>query len=232
MRALPVLLALAVGMGLVSPGAALGGSPRPDRPFVTKAGDLVGGVETEVGAAWQGDAFSTPLRVKVGAGWIEPRVQADLGGLGSRRPGVVAGLKLAAVQEQALGLAGYAESAVPLTAEEAWSSEVGGALTLRTERGRQLRFNLGVALAGSGGEVRVAGAPLRALLATHLGDALLPYTEVEAVVGADLSAWTLGAGLGWQPVESMVVDAGVAWDLDVDAPRIQAGVTFNAGSAR
>ncbi len=232
MRTLRVRFAAVLGMALASAGDAFGGSPHPDRPFVTKAGDLVDGVEVEAGTAWQGDAISTPVRLKFGTRWLEPRVQADLGGLGSRRPGLVAGLKLAAVQEEALGLAGYAESAVPLTAEEAWSSEVGGAVGLQTERGHQLRFNLGMSLVGNNGQVRVAGAPLRALLATPLGDELLPYAEVEAVVGAGVPGWMLGTGLGWQPVEALVVDAGVAWDLDMDAPWLQAGVTFNAGSSR
>lgn len=232
MRALIVVLLSVGGAALLVSGAAWGRSPQPDRPFLTKTGDLAGGIETEVGASWQGDSVSTPLRVKVGAGWFEPRVQADLAGLGTRRPGVVAGVKFAAVQQQALGLAGYAESAVPLVAAEDWSSEVGGALSLRTDRGLQMRFNLGLALAGSGGQVTLAGAPLRTLFAVPLGDALLPFAEAEASLGDGLPAWSLGAGLGWQPLDSLVLDAGVGWDLDVDAPRVQAGLTFNAGSAR
>ena len=73
---------------------------------------------------------------------------------------------------------------------------------------------------------------MRSLLAVPLGDALLPFAEVEAALGEGLPAWSVATGLGWQPVESLVLDAGVGWDLDVDAPRVQAGLTVNAGSAR
>lgn len=228
MRALAPLVASLVV--LTAGKAAHAGAPRPDRPMLTKTGDLVGGVEAEAGGLWQAEGFAAPLRMKVGAGWLEPRVSTNLAGLGSGSPGLVAGLKLGAIREDALGLAGYVESAVPVTSSESWSSELGGALTVRTDGGLELRANLGVAMAGSGGQVELVGAPARGLVGIPLGKRFSTFAEVEALLGATLPAWSLATGLGWRPAESLVVDAGLGWDLDVDAPILQLGMTLNAGA--
>lgn len=208
--------------------------PVPDRPFLTPSGALVAGssFEVEGGGAWMGDRFGAPLRAKVGLGLFEPRVGLDLAGLGAGAPGLHAGLKVGLVQQQGVQIAGYGQSAVPLGYADAWSGELGGSLTARLDSGAQVRLNAGWALVGAGGRPASAGAPLRAMVSAPVGRMWHPFGEVEALVGSGPPDWTVQGGLGLQPTDSLVFDAGVGWDLGQRTPLIQVGLTANVGGMK
>jgi len=208
--------------------------PVPDRPFLTPSGALVAGrsFEVEAGGAWLGDRFGAPLRAKVGLGSFEPRLGVDLAGLGSGAPGLNGGLKIGLVQQQGVQIAGYGQSVVPLGVADVWSGELGGALTAGLDSGAQVRLNAGWALVGSGGRPVSAGAPLRGMVSTPLGRRLHPFGEVEAIVGQGVPDWTVQGGVGLQPTESLIFDAGIGWDLGQRTPLVQVGLTANAGGLK
>lgn len=188
-------------------------------------------LEMEAGGAWEPEGASAPMRVKVGLGRFEPRVGVDLAALGSGSPGMHAGLKVGLIEDSAVGLAGYALSAVPLGWADVWWGETGAALTAQLDGGAQVRVNAAVALEGGGG-LAVSGAPLRGLVAVPVGRRLLPFGEIEAVVSDGRADWALQAGLGVNPTDSLLFDVSAGWDIGLRTPVIQAGLTANVGKMR
>ena len=230
----PAVLGLAAAAGLASPAVARAAEPRPDRPMLTATGDLVASrsFEVEAGGAWRADAVRAPLRLKFGGGIVEPRIGVDLSGMNYGQPGLDAGVKLGIVRDEAIALAGYVESLLPVGYEERWTSEAGFALTARLSSGTSARFNAGMALTGDEGFLTVSGIPLRGLIAFPMGRRVEPFAEAEAIIGPLNPAWSVNGGLLLWLTDSLAGDAAFGWNIETSAPLIQLGLTANAGLLR
>jgi hypothetical protein len=206
------------------------GSPVPDRPFEAKSGLLIssGSLEIEAGGLWA-NGFHAPIRLKYGLGKrFEPRLSADLAGVGSDSPKLAVEGKIGIFRTRSTGLAAYLVSALPIEGEP-WT---GTARVLYSTRHDHLlaTLNGGLDLAGREGGVAIADVPLVALIGAQLGRAWSGYGEGSLVVDEHLHDVVLDAGLRWTTTDILTVDGAAGWRLEENVPFVTLGLTVNLGN--
>jgi hypothetical protein len=223
-------------------GVALAETPNPDRPSVSRTAHLVAPdtLELELGYLWaNGNAVPALLKYSI-AGVVEPRIGANLGGVGAGTPGLEGGLKVRLIEEGKWGLAAYGASAIPVSADEAWTGNLHGLFTTGLGGSLSLQLNAGLDLAGTGDGIGLAGFPIVAAVGLAPTRKLSLFVESAgkvAIPGCDDLQCAYGnvifdGGVGFLLTEILVVDGGFGWDLLNDQPFAQVGITANVGSVR
>jgi hypothetical protein len=211
-------------------GAAEAGTT-PDRPLAATSGALVGGhsLELEVGGRWA-DGVSVPALVKFNLGGVEPRLAANLSGVGAGAPALVGGLKLAAIDGDQSALAVLVESALPVGAAERWTGQALLALSVGRAAAVGASFNAGLRLQPDGDRgVALAGFPVAVRIDGPVAGTLGWLVGANALIDAGFYQRALQGGLFWAPAEQLAFDGAVGWEIDGGGPVLHLGVTLNTG---
>ncbi len=218
-------------------------TPTPDRPSVSRSGFLVAPdtLELELGARWaEGRSVPATLKYAIGA-VVEPRISANLAGVESGSPGLEAGLKVRLLDQGRTGVALYAGSAVPVTAEEPWSGEVHGLCTTDFGHGIGLQADAGIDLVGEpGGGVAFGGVPIAGALLIGPAARASLFAELAGEVGGPgcegrtcaFGQLVLDGGARFRLTEILVVDGAAGWDLAAQQPFATVGLAANFGSVQ
>ncbi len=227
-------MAVATGLWCVSPtGEAHAGAPVPDRPTHSRSGRLVssGSLEMELGAGWNGEGATVPLRVKGSNGRVEPRGTLDLGTMGDGAPGLEVGTKLAIVQDRTVQIAGQVHSDIPLGGE-VWEGEVGGLMSLY-KSGLEIRADVSLALVGGGG-IDSAGVPVSGLVGWSVNNRWAGFVDAGVTFygGGTATAPLIMGGARWKPTDRLYADMALGWDAEVGGPTAALGMATNFGRLR
>jgi hypothetical protein len=227
---IPSLLSPLLSLWLLAPSAAAA-EPTPDRPSISRSGFLAAAntLEMEVGGRWQDGARSVPSTFKVSFGSVEPRLGFNLAGLDTEQLGLNAGAKFRFGDNPKAGIAGYVATAVPTHSGEAWWATAQVLATGRFDSGRSLQGNGGLLVGAANDELALIGVPLSVLLDQPVTRHTGVFGELGCVLDQGLQNWVIDLGAHWAPTNAMVADIGAGWDLGVEAPFVQLGLTGNLG---
>lgn len=211
-------------------GAAWAGTT-PDRPLAAASGALVSShsLELEVGGRWS-DGVTVPARLKFNLGGVEPRLSANLAGIGADAPALVAGAKVAALDGDQSALAVLVESALPVGAGESWFGTAILALSVGRSAALGARFNAGVRMRPDGdGGVVLAGFPMAVLVSGPVAGTLGWLVGADARIDSGFYERAVQAGVVWTPAELVAFDGAAGWAIDGSGPVLHLGVTLNTG---
>ncbi len=236
-------------MLIVLASVAMGATPLPDRPLVTRTGALTEPftLEMELGAAFSdGPTRAVPAALKYSiAGVVEPRIMTDLGSYGEGRPGLEIGTKvrLFASEEdgdddQANALAMWVSSRIPVAAGEDWRGQWHALFTTRLAKPLWLRINGGLDFIGDGaGSITFGGTPLTWALIIEPATGLDLFAEIAGRAGGqgcdslscaygDLQG-TAGASVLVTP--TLILDAALGYAARTRSAVGTVGITSNFG---
>lgn len=170
--------------------AASFAAPLPDRPMVTRTGELASPYtfELELGASFaDGPTRAVPVALKYSiAGAVEPRVMANLAGVGAGAPGLEFGAKirLFAPADGSNALAMWLSSSVPVDSlNEQWRGQWHALFTTRLAKPLRLRINGGIDFVDDNG-VTFGGTPLSFALECAPTQRFSVFGEVAGRAGA------------------------------------------------
>lgn len=220
-------------------GIALAASPTPDRPTVSRSGSLVADdtLEMELGAMW-GAVRTVPTTLKYSInGVVEPRLSANLDGIATGSPLMVAGAKIRLMEKRGDALALWASTSVPVNQAEPWRGELHALFDTALAGDVGLGINAGLDFAGDGGGVTFAGVPLIGVVSLTPGSRFSVFAELAGRAGVPgcqdmaclYSQIIIDGGVLLSITEILTIDGGVGWMLPTQQPYGTLGLTANLG---
>ncbi|MBX2800244.1 MAG: hypothetical protein KTR31_21370 [Myxococcales bacterium] len=226
---------------LILTSVAMAATPTPDRPYVTRTGQLVAKntLEMELGSAFAaGPTRSVPSALKFSiAGLVEPRIMADLGGVLGGTPGLGAGAKIRLFDSEGSALAMWVASAVPIADGEIWSGQFHALFTTDLTDTLNLRIQGGLDFIAESAGGPFGGTPVTGALTLFPMDYVSVFVEVAGRAGGpgcDGAACAYGdlifqGGGGLRLTDTFTLDGAIGYSVLNESVLGTVGFTGNFG---
>lgn len=224
---------------LTNPASAA--EPRPDRPMVTRTGQLAEEhtLEMELGAAFSsGRSRTVPMAFKYSIGGaVEPRIMTNFAGYESGAPRLEGALKIRLFEAEGNALSMWISSRIPI-GDERWSGQWHALFTTALAPVVDLRINGGLDFIDDAeGSITFGGTPLTAALIIEPVPRLQFFAELAGKAGAPgcdgiscaYGALQANGGVLVGLTPSLTLDASVGYAAASDSPQGTLGITSNFG---